>query len=452
MKKTETNRGSNHLKKTLSDSQGQAAAGEQKTLGTLSTLSIGIGGMVGGGIFATTGLAVQLTKGAVPIAFVVAGIVALLTAYSYMKLTLRYPSAGGTVEFINRGFGKGVLAGAANILLCFSYVVLIAIYAHALGNYAASFFPPDEFQFWRHAFLTGGLVLLTLLNLFGGDYVMRSENALNATKMLILLVLVAMGLYLPINWEQLQPKNYVGSVAIISGAMIVFFNFEGFELIANSAHEVKDRHRSLPVAYIGGVLLVILFYVFIAIVTVGHLSFTEIAAVSNHALTAVASKLMGTAGHVMIALAAVLACGSAINATLLSSGRLTATIARSGELPEELEREIRGKPLEGMLIFAVGALFIANFVPLGAIATMGSAGFLFIFMAVNWANVVLYRQTGSIRWISLLGALCCGASIILLCMEVDENPATENQLWIVAGTIVLSFVIELVYRRWRQRA
>ena len=151
--------------------------------------------MVGGGIFATTGLAVQLTKGAIPIAFIVAGIVALLTAYSYLKLTLRYPGEGGTVEFINRGLGNGLFAGAMNILLCLSYVVLIAIYAHALGNYAASFFPPAEFQFWQHVFLSGAMVLLTLLNGYGGNYVIRSENTLNALKLVILLGLIAVGLY-----------------------------------------------------------------------------------------------------------------------------------------------------------------------------------------------------------------------------------------------------------------
>ena len=406
--------------------------------------------MVGGGIFATTGLAVQLTRGAVPIAFIVAGIVALLTSYSYLKLTLRYPSEGGTVEFINRGLGTGSLAGAANILLSLSYIVLVAIYAHALGNYAASFFPAEDFEFWRHVFLSGALLALAVLNVFAGDYVVRSENAFNATKMLILLLVIAAGLYLPIDWSRLQPEAYVGSMAIISGAMIVFFNYEGFELIANSAEEVENPGRSLPVAYVGGVLLVIVVYVLIAIVTVGHLTFSEIEGVSNHALTAVANKLLGRPGHILIAAAAVLACGSAINATLYSAGRLTATIARSGELPHELERDVRGRPQEGALIYAFGALFIANFVPLGAIATMGSAGFLFIFMAVNYANFRLARETRSKRWISALGAIGCGGSLVLLCLEVDENPATENQLWIVVGTIALSFALEWIYRHWRK--
>jgi amino acid transporter len=74
-------------------------------LGTLSTPSIGIGGMVGGGIFAVTGLAIEVTGGSAPVAFVIAGMIALLTSCSYLKLTLRYPGEGGTVDFLNRGFG-----------------------------------------------------------------------------------------------------------------------------------------------------------------------------------------------------------------------------------------------------------------------------------------------------------------------------------------------------------
>ena len=73
--------------------------------------------MVGGGIFAVTGLTVEVTKGAAPIAFLIAGLVALLTSYSYLKLTLRFPGEGGTVEFLNRAFGDGIVTGAANILL-----------------------------------------------------------------------------------------------------------------------------------------------------------------------------------------------------------------------------------------------------------------------------------------------------------------------------------------------
>lgn len=422
----------------MSDSTGK--------LGTFSTLSIGIGGMVGGGIFATTGLAVQLTRGAAPIAFIAAGIVALLTSYSYLKLTLRFPGEGGTVEFLNRGFGTGILTGAANILLCFSYMVLVAIYAYALGSYAASFFPAQQHDLWRHVILSGALILLAIVNVLGGSYVVRSENALNLTKMIILAAFVVAGFCLPMTWQRLEPEHFVRPVAIVSGAMIVFFNYEGFELIANASSQVKDPRRSLPVAYIGGVSLAIVLYVLIAVVTVGHLSFAEAAQASDHALADVADRLVGPVGHALIAVAAVLACGSAINATFYSSGRLTYTVARSGELPQELEREIRGLPLEGMIVFAVVGLILANFVPLDAIAAMGSAGFLFIFMGVNIANVRLAKETQSKRWISVLGALSCAAALVMMCIQVEENPHSRDQLWILVGMVAISLAIEVAYR------
>jgi hypothetical protein len=101
-------------------------------LGTFSTLSIGIGGMVGGGIFAVTGLTIEVTKGGAPVACIIAGVVALLTSYSYLRLTLAYPSEGGTVKFLNRAFGGGILTGASCILLLLSYVVLLAVYVQVL--------------------------------------------------------------------------------------------------------------------------------------------------------------------------------------------------------------------------------------------------------------------------------------------------------------------------------
>jgi amino acid transporter len=419
---------------------------QQSQLGTFSTLSIGIGGMVGGGIFAVTGLTVELTKGAAPIAFVVAGVVALLTSYSYLKLTLKFPSEGGTVEFLNRGFGTGIITGSANVLLCLSYVVLLSVYAYAFGSYGASFFPRAEQDFWRHVLITGVVVALAFLNFFGANLVVRSENFFNAAKMILLAIFVAVGLSTPIDWSRLAPKNFVSPLALVSGAMIIFLNYEGFELIANAAKDVRNPQRSLPIAYLGGVLLVMAFYVLIALVVVGHMGFDEVAKVSDYVLSVTANTFMGTFGFTMIVVAALLATSSAINATFYGSGRLTYNIAKSGELPEELERDIRGQPLEGMIIFAVLTLIMANFIPLHAIATMGSAGFLLIFMAVNLANVRLAKQTQSMLWISLLGAVACGIALFVLCLEVEENPASKNQLWILIGMILASVFTEVIYR------
>ena len=423
-----------------------SAPGGNAKLGTLSTLSIGIGGMVGGGIFAVTGLTVEITKGGAPIAFLIAGIVALLTSYSYLKLTLRYPGEGGTVAFLNQAFGGGIVTGAANILLLLSYVVLVAVYAYAFGSYGAGFFAEQDRDFWLHVLISGVIVGLVIVNVFAASLVIRSENAFNAVKLILLSAFIVAGLLTPMEWSRLGPENFVTPLGLVAGAMLIFLNYEGFELIANASNDVADPKRSLPIAYLGGVLMVIGLYVLIVMVTVGHLSFAEVATVSDHALSAAAENIMGRTGYIAIAVAALLATSSAINATFYSTGRLAYIIAKSGELPTEIERSFRGEHFEGTLITAGLALVIANLVPLEAIATMGSAGFLLLFMAVNVANLRLARDTGSRTWISALAALSTGAALVILCIQVAENPATRNHLWILLGMIVVSFAIEGVYR------
>ena len=427
-------------------------SGGESKLGTFSTLSIGIGGMVGGGIFAVTGLTIEVTRGAAPVAFLIAGVVALLTSYSYLKLTLRFPGEGGTVEFLNRAFGSGIVTGATNILLLLNYVVLLAVYAYAFGSYGVAFLPEAERGFWLHVLISGVIVGLVVLNVLGAELVVRSENLFNAIKMLLLAGFVVAGLLTPMEWSRLGPENYVSPLGLVAGAMLIFLNYEGFELIANASNDVANPRRSLPIAYIGGVSIVIAIYVLIVVVVVGHLSFDEVARVSDHALSVAAEDFLGRAGFVAIAIAALLATSSAINATFYSTGRLTYIIARSGELPNELERSIRGQHLEGTLITAGLGLVIANLVPLEAIATMGSAGFLLVFMAVNVANVRLARDTGGGAWISMSAAASAAVALVVLCVQVAENPATSRHLWILLGMIVGSFGIEIVYRRLTGRA
>jgi hypothetical protein len=420
--------------------------GKETKLGTFSILSIGIGGMVGGGIFAVTGLTVEFTKGAAPLAFLIAGIVALLTSYSYLKLTLRFPGEGGTVEYLNRAFGGGILTGAANILLLFSYVVLLAVYAYAFGSYGAGLFPAQDRGFWLHALISAVIVGLVIVNVFGTKLVVRSENFFNAGKLLLLTAFVVAGLLTPMEWGRFGPENFVSPVGLIAGAMLIFLNYEGFELIANASNDIADPKRSLPIAYIGGVLIVIAIYVLIVVVVIGHLGFAEVAKVSDHVLSVAADDFMGRAGYIAIVVAALMATSSAINATFYGTGRLAYIVARSGELPKELERTMRGQHLEGTIITAVLALFIANFVPLEAIATMGSAGFLLLFLGVNIAAVRLAADTGGRVWISALAALCTAVALVVLCVEVEENPATRGHLWILLGMLVASFGIELIYR------
>jgi amino acid transporter len=414
-----------------------------RKLGYWSVVAIGVGGMVGGGIFAVLGLAVQLAHGGTPVAFAIAGLVALLTSYSYAKLSVAYPSPGGTVEFLNQGLGTGLITGSLNVLLSISYVIMLSLYAHAFGSYGASLLPSGWQALGSHLLLSTAVITLTVLNIFGSRTVGEAEEWIVGLKIIILILFVTVGLF-STKFEALQPDHWTGPWDLIAGGMVIFLAYEGFELIATTAQDVRDSDRILPRAYYSSVVFVILLYVMVSVVAVGNLSVGEIVRAKDYALAEAARPFMGAMGFILIGIAAMLSTASAINATLYGAARISYIIARDGELPHFLERKVWHKPIEGLLITAVLTLILANLFNIESISMMGSSGFLLVFAAVNIANVVQYRQTKSAWPVSATGAVACVASLgALVKVSIDKNPAT---LWVLAGMLAVSVGIEAFYR------
>jgi amino acid transporter len=420
-----------------------------RSIGYWSAVSIGIGGMVGGGIFAVLGLAVQLAHGGTPIAFALAGIVALLTAYSYAKLSIAYPSQGGTVEFLNQAFGPGTLTGGLNVLLWLSYIVMLSLYAYAFGSYGATFFPESLQPLGKHILISAAVILFTFLNILGAKTVSRSENYIVAVKIAILCVFLGVGLG-SVNLQQLGPSAWSTPISLVAGGMIIFLAYEGFELIANTAENVRNPHQTLPRAYFSAVGFVIVLYILISLVTVGNLSIDSIVAAEDYALAEAARPFLGTIGFTMIAAAALLSTGSAINATLYGTARISYVIAKEGELPEGLEKQVWKRPIEGLLITSALTLMVANLFDLSRISTMGSSGFLLIFAAVNIANARLAATTSSRRWISILGATVCLSALATLVAQ--RATTAPKELLVLVVMVGLAFLIEIIYRRVTRRS
>ncbi len=141
-----------------------------KKISLKEAISIGIGGMVGGGIFAVLGLAVSLAKGGTPIAFLFAGIIALLTSYSYVKLSLTFPDRGGTVKFINEGFGISFFSGGINNLLWISYIIMLSLYASAFGSYAPNLYEiTSDKAINFHIYASGIILFATAINYYSNE-------------------------------------------------------------------------------------------------------------------------------------------------------------------------------------------------------------------------------------------------------------------------------------------
>ncbi len=428
-----------------------AASGEKRTtrgkdsIGLREAVAIGIGGMVGGGIFSVLGLSVEIGGAGAYISFLFGGIVAMLTGYSYAKLALKYPSRGGTVEYINQAFGRGLLSGTLNVLLSVAYIVTLALYAFSFGAYGGALISQGS-AFWRHILSTLVIVIFTVLNVMKARLVGDAEDYLVYTKLAILIFFSAVGLF-QVKAGNVSPSDFKFS-SIILAAAVIFIAFEGFELIANSTADLREPQRNLPRALYISIGFVTILYVIVAFVVVGSLSISQLVQDSDFALAAAARPFLGQAGFVLIAIAAIISTASAINATLYGAAKITYIMAKEDELPKELEKLIWDKPLEGLFLTASLTLLIVNVVNLENISTMASSAFLVIFGFVNLANFKLHKSTKSNRYISLLGLIGCAASF----GTVFIYSAIHNRVGVffLLGMLVVSWGVEAGYRLFRK--
>jgi len=418
-----------------------------RQIGFLEAFSIGVGGMVGGGIFAVLGLTIVLAKGAAPLAFAVAGLIALVTVYSYVKLSLRYPSEGGTIEFIVQAFGNGLFASLVNTLMLMGYVVMLALYAYAFGSYGAALLGVQKIVWARDVLAAGVIALFTLINLFGAFMTGRTEDVMVFVKLAILGVFSAAG-FGSIDWGRMAAAQWMPLPSVAAGGFIIFLAYEGFELIANTARDIRARDKNLPRAYYAAVVFVIVLYIVIAAVAVGNLGFAEAQKAKDYALAEAAKPFFGHAGFLLVGVAALLSTASAINATLYGSGRTGYLIAKLGELPEAFEERVE-HGYEGMIFLGLLGIVFALAFDLHNISVAGSLAFLAVFMLVNLANFRLHAETGGNRLIAGFGTLLClGAAAVLVGYNALYHPASLVSSAVLTAVTVL---FTLVYLRLNKR-
>ncbi len=404
--------------------------------------------MVGGGIFAVLGVVATQAAGGAPLAFLLAGTVALLTAASYARLSVAYPSRGGSVVFVDRAFGVGTLTGALNNLLWFGYLVTLSLYAVAFASYAATFFSSGGTvaPWLRHVLISAAILIPTGLNLLSAAMVARAETAVVVIKLIMLFFVGIVGTT-TVDSSRLALSTWPSVPAIVAAGMLVFVAYEGFELIANTAEDVRDPKRTLPRAFYVAVGSVVFLYVAIAAITVGSLPLGQIKQAADFALAEAAKPGLGNAGFLIVAGSAVLATFSAINATLYGSARLSYQIAREGELPPTLERNVWSEPV-GLLITAGVSLILANTLNVTQISALASAIFLIVFGATNASALKEWKAIKASRLISGLGvAGCAGALIVLVAKSVHDQPLAVALLSLAIASAIGAEAFWLRHRR-----
>ena len=417
------------------------------SIGVIGALSIGVGGIVGGGFFATFGITAAGARGGTPIAFLIGGGIALITAYSYIGLTLRYPGPGGTVSFITKAFGKGLFSASINVLLILSYVAIMSVYAYALAGYSLPYLPPDLRPFGSHVIASAALILLGLVNFAGATLVEKSETAFNVGKLAVLGLFIVVGLLASgLDWSRLAPAAWAPPTAIVASGMIGFLAYEGFELIANASDQIIDPKRTLPIAFLGSVLIAIVTYALAFIVGIGHLPFPALLAAKDFAISAAASSFLGPFGFAVMAIGAVLASASAINADYFGAAKLPPQLETIDELPSAFHRSLHGRSVISLVVVGVLALLAVNFISIEALSSATSGGFLLVYAAVNIAAVRLAPLTGANRFVPSVAALLCMIALAITVGEFLADPATVSQAYAIGALVVVALLIEGVYR------
>jgi amino acid transporter len=418
--------------------------GGKNPIGLIAAVSIGVGGMIGAGIFSILGVGAQIAGNAVYISFTAAGVIALFCAYSYAKLGSAFPSAGGPVEFLVRGFGSGIVSGGFNILLWVGYVFALALYARAFGSYAIAFFPDSNTSTLLYVFINGIVLVFVLINIIGAKAVGRSEMLVVGVKLAILVMFIIAGSIF-IKPDLLAITEWPNSTNILFAAGILFLGYEGFGLITNAAEDMNEPKKTLPKALYLSIFIVIAVYVLVAFTVVGNLDIAGIIEAKDYALAASAKPFLGNVGFSVMAVAALFSTASAINATLYGGANVSYVLAKKGQLPAQFNRRAWHGSREGLFITALFVLLFANLFELGGIAMLGSAAFLLIYGSVCVAHLKLYKKTGGNRYIILASILLNLVTLILLIYYLYQNSMATLIILIIV--ILLCFLAEVAMQR-----
>jgi amino acid transporter len=217
---------------------------ELKHLSVRQAAFIGVGAMVGAGIFALLGAAGDVAGAAVWLSFLIAGAVAVLQGYSFAKLGARYPSAGGLLEYVAKGFGGGHVTGITAWLTYSANAIVTAMVAVSFGSYASAMLAGDNAA-WAKAFAVLIIAIMTVVNIVGSQLVARAQTVI-VYVVLGILALFAVVTIANMHPSLLAPSGYPPLREIVSSVALTFFAFLGFGIITFTAKDLSEPSHQLP--------------------------------------------------------------------------------------------------------------------------------------------------------------------------------------------------------------
>lgn len=368
------------------------------SIGVVGATAIGVGGMMGAVLYTLLGLAANSAGVWLPVSFLIGGIVAAFSVYSYSKLGMKYPDRGGAAKFLLKEFGDGLLAGGMNVFQYIGWIIAMALYATGFAEYACQLLGKSSSGWLGKAISIGIVIVVVAINIMGSKQVARAQTAIIAFELLILLSFVAVGLT-KLHVPTITSSNSGNIVGILSAAGLLYVTYEGFGVVTNAAGSMVNPKKQLPQALFFSLGIVMVIYIVASVVVVMTLGVQGAVANQGHVLATAGKLVLGNWGLFITSL--------------------------------------------------IVCIFVVIF-PLSAVGEMASLAFLLVYAMVNLGHLRIAGQTGAKRWILICSVVLNLALFALLFIQTILNHETLTWISVIA-LLIISFLVELAWRKKNKR-
>jgi APA family basic amino acid/polyamine antiporter len=376
----------------------------RRVVGLLDLSALGLGAIIGTGIFVIIGEAITDSGPSILLSFVLAGVTCAFSALSYAELASTIPVSGSAYTYAYATLGE-LVAWIIGWDLILEYGVSVAAIAVGWGQYfnelldsavgltlpdAIASPPGDGGQVNVPAVFI--VLAVAALLISGVRKSTRTNTIMVFIKSGILLLFIALA-FTAFNSDNLSPFMRGGFDGMVSAASLIFFAYIGFDAISTSGEETKNPQRDLPIAIIGSLAIATVLYCLVAVAATGALPFDQLAGAEAPLATVLEDGAGMPWGATVISVGALVAITSVVLTILYGQTRITFAMSRDGLMPRALSNvnERTGTPILVTVIFAVLIAMLAAFVPLEEIAQLVNIGTLFAFVLVNIGVIILRR-------------------------------------------------------------
>ncbi|NHK29689.1 APC family permease [Parvularcula flava] len=408
---------------------------------------MGTGVMIGAGIFALTGQVAEFAGPYFPAAFFLAAVISAFSAYTYIKMSNKYPSAGGIAMILQKAYGQSAMTGACALLMAFSMVINESLVARTFGTYTLQLFDVGDDTIWVPILALGLILVAFLINLAGNQYIGAVSKITAVLKVGGILLFAGAGLWASgLSFEAVASsgnRDY-SAAGFLAGVALAILAYKGFTTITNSGDEVKNPQRNVGRAIMISLGLCLLVYMAVAFAVGSSLGLEELVASKDYALAEAARPTLGQYGVYFTVGIAIIATASGLLASIYAVSRMLAMLTEMNLIPHS-HFGMPGRIQKHTLVYTVvAASLLALFFDLSRIASLGAIFYLVMDIAIHWGVFRhLRKDVGARSWVLLtaiaLDTLVLGAFLIL---KAQADPLII--ITAVAG-IILIFVFEIFY-------